>query len=262
MAQETKGGSSEGYTPPPEGPVLLRFVEYVELGKRRSEYAGEVKVLDKVQMVFELHGPKYNGERIRIVETWSLHDKANFKKLFLAMRNGDNSITHMAQMLGKPFKGRIFHSKFTGRDGKEKVSAKLRDANGYHITAPISEDPETGEVKVLNVPEAKSPLRLFLWDFADQAMWDSLYMDGVMPDGRSKNFIQNDIREAVNFPGSRIDRLLSGANVERLVSAVDTTPPPRSTCFRPRSFVGGQQGIPTRPEVSAFDKAIAEEGGE
>src|SRR5690606_5501012 len=130
MQEAQKGGGD--YTPPPAGACLLRFIGYVEVGKQKSTYKGQTKIKDKVQLIFELHGKNYpprvtdDGEkiphRIKITETLSLSEKANFFKLFNAMRNGREDITHMAQMLGEPFRGRVFHNE--GKEGR--VFANLR----------------------------------------------------------------------------------------------------------------------------------------
>lgn len=218
MQEAQKGGGD--YQPPPEGVAMLRLVAYVELGKKREEYQGQVKIRDKVQLTFELHGKNYPVKevegvgkvpmRINVTESISLNEKANFFKLFNMMRNGRQHITHMAQMLGEGFKGRITHS--TGKKDPSKVFAKLRNESGYQISAPTREDPETGEAVALKVPAAISELRLFIWDAADKDQWDSLFIDGEYEEGKTKNVYQKQIREALNFVGSPIHAILSGAD--------------------------------------------------
>lgn len=218
--QEAQKGGGD-YTPPPEGACFLRLVGYVEIGKHRSTWQGNVKIKDKVHLVFELSGKNYpptetdNGPvpaRITVKETLSLSEKANFFKLFNAMRNGREDITHMAQMLGEGFIGRVYHSTFQGRDGKEVTIARLRNDAGYSIRPPYREDPETGESVKVRVPDAISQLRLFVWDLADKDMWDSLFIDGEYDDGRTKNVFQAAILEAENFEGSPIHQVLAGAD--------------------------------------------------
>lgn len=215
MQQAQKGGGD--YEPPVAGACLLRFIGYIEIGKQESSYKGQVKVKDKVQLIFEVHGKNYppkeiDGElyphRIKITETLSLSEKANFYKLFNAMRNGREDITHMAQMLGEPFRGRIYHSE-PSKDGR--VYARLRNDAGYSIAPPYIEDAETGESRKVKVPEAISPLRLFVWDMASKEMWDSLFIDGEYEEGKTKNVFQEAIANAKNFPGSAIHQLLAGA---------------------------------------------------
>lgn len=234
MSAENKssGGTGE-YTPPVAGAVLLRFIGYIEIGQRREDYKGEVKIKDKVKLLFELHGRNYPvketedglvAQRITITESISYHEKSNFKRLFLAMRNNDVSITHMAQMLGKGFRGRIYHKEFVGQDGQKKVFARLRDDNGYSIGPALAEDPETGEVKTIRIPECVSQPKVFLWRHADKAMWDNLYIDGEYSDGKSKNLFQNDITQAINFKGSAVDSLLNSSGIDEALSQYNTAP--------------------------------------
>src|SRR5690606_40906612 len=121
--------------------------------------------------------------RITVKETLSLSEKANFFKLFNAMRNGREDITHMAQMLGEGFIGRVYHSTFQGRDGKEITVARLRNDAGYSIRPPYSEDPETGASGKGRVPVAISPVRLLVWDLSDKSMWEGLVLVGEYDDG-------------------------------------------------------------------------------
>ena len=215
MQQAQKGGGD--YTPPAEGACLLRFIGYIEGGKHKSTYKGETKIKQKVKLIFEVHGKNYPVKelddgtklptRITVTETLSLSEKAHFFKIFNSMRNGREEITHMAQMLGEGFRGKIFHNK-----GKEdKVFANLRNDNGYSITPPYSEDPETGEARKLKVPEAISQLRLFVWDLASKEMWDSLYIDGEYEEGKTKNVLQEWVLSAVDFKGSPLEQLLADA---------------------------------------------------
>lgn len=215
MQEAQKGGGD--YTPPAAGACLLRFVAYVELGKQKSTYKGETKIKDKVRLVFEVHGKNYpikkldDGtevvQRITITETLSLSEKAHFFKIFNAMRNGREDITHMAQMLGEPFRGRIYHNE--GKEGK--VFANLRNESGYTITSPYIEDAETGESRKVKVPEAVSQLRLFVWDQPSKEMWDSLFIDGEFDEGKTKNVFQAAILSAANYKGSPLEQLLAGA---------------------------------------------------
>lgn len=215
MQEAQKGGGD--YTPPPAGACSLRFVAYIELGKQKTTFKGETKIKDKVRLVFEVHGKNYpvkeldDGtkipQRVTITETLSLSEKAHFFKIFNAMRNGREDITHMAQMLGEPFRGRIFHNE--GKEGK--VFANLRNEAGYSIAPPYVEDPETGESRKVKVPEALSELRLFVWDQPSKEMWDSLFIEGEYEEGKTKNVLQAAVLAAANYKGSPLEQLLAGA---------------------------------------------------
>lgn len=216
MTEATEGGD---YTPPAEGMCRLRFVAYVEVGKHTSTFKGETKQADKVQLVFELSGPKHapqdiDGEkvpyRIAIYENAGknygpLNEKANLYKLFKAM-NYDGTATHFAQLLGKDFLGTVVHSK-----KGDKVYASLRSDAGYTVRKPFVEDAETGEVKRIVADAPVSPLRLFLWNMADLEQWSSLFIT------EQRNPFQKTIRQADNFVGSLI-------HTELLQAGLDATP--------------------------------------
>lgn len=233
MTKAKQGGGD--YTPPAEGFTKLRFIGYIEVGKHESNYKGVPKTQDKVQLVFELSGPKHapkvddNGNkiptRITIEENLSLNEKANFFKLFQRM-NYAGTATHMVQLLGEAFLGTVFHDKWKGADGKERVTAVLRGPDGaYSIRPPRIDDPETGEPRPVAVDPVISPLRYFLWNYADKASWDSLFIDGEYPErkdeagkvlapAKSKNVLQNKIRSAKNYPGSPAAELTGGAPID------------------------------------------------
>ena len=214
MTEATEGGGD--YTPPAEGVCRLRFIAYVEVGKHTSNYQGQEKQADKVQLVFELSGPKHqpyeiDGEkvpyRITVYENagrnyGALNEKANLYKLFKAM-NYDGTATHFAQLLGREYLGTVKHKK-----KGDRVVAELRGDNGYTIRPPVFEDPETGESRKVAVDPAISPLRLFLWNFADLEQWSSLFIDG------ERNPFQKTIRQADNFVGSPIQIALLEAGLD------------------------------------------------
>lgn len=219
MNEAQKGGGD--YQPPAAGITRLRFVGYVEVGKKFNEKFN--KTQEKVKLIFELSGPKHeprktdSGEliphRITVIENLSLNEKANFYKLFKAM-NYDGSATHIAQLLGREYLGTVVHVK------KDKnVYANLRDDNGYTIRSPYYEDPVSGETHFLQAGPQISDIRCFLWDYADKEMWDSLYIEGqydeekddegkVTRPAKSKNVFQEEIKAAVNFEGSPIAEIL------------------------------------------------------
>lgn len=256
MTQATQGGGE--YTPPPEGWANLRFISYIEIGKHEKTIKGAKKTTQRVLLTFELSGKLYppneagEPQRITIEENKSLNDKANFYKLFTRM-NYAGKAQHMAQLLGEAFRGRVVHDKWKGADGKERISAVLRDKDtGYTIMPPRIEVPKmdeegapTGEVEVRNVTVAPaiSPLKCFLWDFADMEQWASLFIEGEHPErknekgevtakAKSKNALQNRIKLAKNFTGSVIHTLLvaSGKPLD-IPDAEDGTDPDQPEQF-------------------------------
>ncbi len=238
MNVATTGGGD--YEPPAAGPVRLRFISYVEVGKQKDIVMGKPKVRDTAILTFELSGPKHKPtvgddgklypHRISLELAISLNEKAHFYKVFRAL-NYAGKAKHIAELLGEAYKGEVVHRKYKGRDGKERIAADLYDkAKGvYTIGAPRYElvNPEThenpgptGEFAVLPVDAPISPIKLFLWDFADAEQWASIFIDGeyaerkdadgtVTAPAKSKNVIQNKVRLAENFKGSPIYTVLS-----------------------------------------------------
>lgn len=208
---------------PPEGSANLRFVGYVETGKHKATFEGKEKLEDEVRLVFELSGKNYpprevEGEkvphRITLKMNRSLNQKAGFFKLFNRM-NYEGKATHMAQLLGNAYRGRVFHGTIVATGDK---FLKLRDDTGYTIAPPRAEvmDPETGDVSTvpITVAPALSQLRLFVWGAAPAAlkqMWPSIHIAGSYGEGanqRSANVFQDRIKAAVNYQGSPIQQLL------------------------------------------------------
>jgi len=225
---------------PAEGPCNLRLVGYIEQGKHQGEYQGRKKLNEKVTLIFEVSGKNHppivtdNGtfpHRITVNENLSLSDKARFFKLFQLL-NYKGTAKIAAELLGAPFRGRIVHREYTGKDGKQHKVAELMDKKlgAYTITAPrveaVDEDGEpTGEYREVKVAEPLSDLRCFIWNHPDMEQWESIFIEGeyeerkneageVTAPARSKNQFQLKIRSALNFDGSPIQQLLADAGVK------------------------------------------------
>lgn len=226
------------YTPPPEGPCLVRFISYIELGKQKQKVKGIDQIKDMVLLGFELHGKNYpvhvaddgtkTPVRLSIETNLSLNEKAHFYKLFTRM-NHTQSAKHMAELLGEGFKAQVVHDKWTGNDGKERITATLKAADGYTIQPARAElqNPETGDIEWTNlkVPATVSPIRCFLWDYADMEQWGSLFIEGEYPErkndkgeviakAKSKNVFQDKIKRAVNFTSSPMYALLTAGGTK------------------------------------------------
>ncbi len=214
------------YVPPAEGLAKLRLIGYVEVGKQRSVFKGVEGFKDQVKLIFEIHGKKWEPkdidgkkvpQRITVTLNRSTSAKAGFYKLFLKMRDNNPDITHMAELLGEAFMGKIRHREYevTNNGQKEKrIAAELTDAEkAWTITPPyvdvpvMEKDEDTGEMvptgeyerRPQSVPAAMSPLRLFIWDHADKEQWDSLEIEGADAD---KQHLKLTVLKAKNFVGS------------------------------------------------------------
>ena len=237
MTKAQSGGGD--YTPPAAGPTRLRLVGYVETGQHMGSYNGQPKKEDCVEVTFELSGPKHpprehEGKKyphlITLKLNKSLNEKAKFFKLFQIL-NWEGKAKHMAELLGKPFKGRVIHREYTIKGSDKKgIAAELWDktTSAWTIEAPRYEkvNPEeheqpgpTGEYLDLKVDPAISEERCLIWGEmggpAAAAMWASIFIEGEYPEeknedgsikrkARSKNVIQNKIKAAVNFEGSPV----------------------------------------------------------
>lgn len=247
MTKAQTGGGGD-YTPPAAGPCGLRLVAYIELGKHVERFAGKPDtVKPKVAMVFELSGPNHPPHvsedgtvtpiRVTVEENYSLNDKANFFKLFTKM-NYAGTATHMIQLLGEAYLGTVVHRKYKKKSDPADpaqwtgvaVELKAKDT-GYTIRPPrrAKIDEATGmelaEFIPINVAPAITPLKGFLWDYADMAQWACIFIDGQWPErkdaagvvtspARSKNVWQDQIKRAVNFQGSPIYSVLAAAGAD------------------------------------------------
>lgn len=226
MTKAVSGGAREIAK---AGPTRLRFVGYIEIGKHQGKGKAAAKQQDKVQLVFELSGKnhpprEFDGKKfpqtIVITETKSLNEKANFFKLFSKM-NWAGKATHMAQLLAEDsnsFIGEVSHYTFKGSTGEDVTIAQLRADGAYNINKPFRTNDEDETVAV-KVDPALTPVRFFAWNTATKEQWDSLFIDGEYEategkDGqpgrpaKSKNVIQNTIKMALNFKGSKIEEVL------------------------------------------------------
>lgn len=285
---------------PPAGQTPMRFIEYIELGHQpQKPFQGKPKQpCPEVILTFELLGQKYVrevdveggkklisdilSERVQI----KLSDKANFRKLFGKMTYGRSEITHLAQMLGEPFKGTITHSPATNEKGEAiKQYANLRTEDGtIGIAAPFMNIPlvdadgePTGETerKALKVRDPLRPLRIFLFDNPTKETWDSLFIDGYREiknaDGtttkQSKNWIQERILGSTQFTGSALEALLhevGGLSIDPEVAPasdevgsgdeVDQTPAP-ATGNVPPAAAAAQANKAQATKPSATDAA-------
>jgi hypothetical protein len=246
MTKTTKGGG-DGPKVPAAGPTRLRLVGYVELGLQEVVFQGVAQEKPRFKLIFELSGKnhmprEFDGKKqpwlLEIEETLSRNEKANASKIFKAMNHTGKHV-HFAQMLGEAFVGEVIQRKYPRRsDDKSKpdtwtgVAADLR-AKGqpYTMKAPYRTNDDDEQVLV-QVDRAITPLRCFLWEHADREQWDSLFIEGEYPEvkddagkvilpARTRNVLQATIKRAVNFPGSKIEALLSGVSPAALVAGLD-----------------------------------------
>lgn len=225
---EAKGGGD--YEPPKAGLTIVTLIGYIEIGVQKHEIPNKPSYeSNDVQLIFELNGGANKAEvvdgkliakRLSITEKLSQNEKANYFKIFNQL-NYDGQATHGAQLLGRHYLAQVYVEK--GKNGQ--IYASLKGPNGYNFQAPIvikgdPLDPENQTKHPVPAPaRAQAENKVFLWDYASKEMWDALYIDGeyearkdpktgVEYPAKSKNVLQNKIKEAINFPGSPIQKIL------------------------------------------------------
>jgi hypothetical protein len=242
---KAKAGGGDDFPVPVEGPCRLRFVEYIEVGKHTDEYMGKPKIVERAYLTFEISGPKHppvtlqDGTKVPHKVTFdigiSANEKSHFFKLFNRL-NYAGKFRHIVGLLGSAYKGTLIHRKYAKR-GEDKakpetwtgVAVELfnKATSSFTIEAPryevVTEEGPTGDFAELKVDPPISPLRAFVWNYADKEMWDSIFIDGEYPErkddkgvvtapAKSKNKYQLEIKAANNFPGSPIAVILAGGD--------------------------------------------------
>lgn len=253
LTEASKGGS--GYTPPAEGTCIATLIGYIELGRRlKKGFKGAKDTKPRqAKWIFELAGGTNphttNDEGVKsakriTVKTWlpepgkQPSEKSGFYKLFSALNyDKDPAVKIPAQLLGKHVKVRVEHYEFESNGEKVKMASIGGAQEGFNITAPridLTDDSgmPTGEYRVIPAPERISELRLFLWDYANKQMWDDLFIEGEYEaveakDGKparpakSKNVIQLELREALDWEGSPIQQILAAGGEDLNLDALD-----------------------------------------
>lgn len=216
------------------GKTVGRFIQYIELGLqpgRPNKHNKNPKPAEEVWAVFELLGPKnvrtetVDGKEVEFADRVAVRlkkkfsGKADFKKLFEAMRYGRDNIKHMAQMLGEAFVITVEHNT-NGEGEAAKTYANIKNGTGWLIGAPYEVDAITNETKKYKVraPVKAEDIKLFLWNNPTDECWDSLFIDGsrTKKDAKgndvevSKNWMQETILKALNFEGSAVQEMLGG----------------------------------------------------
>lgn len=232
-SKEVKGGFDK--KPARAGIALFRLRSYIEVGQHAVKSGqGKGKKFNMAHLEFELVHPDHliGPDDKKFPDTlWvrnlnvSQNSGSNYFKLFSAM-DYDGKYTSFSQMLGHAFMGKVVHN-VSG----DKTYVNMREAGKdapWLIGAPrYCADPINAPeaVTVVPVPEMHDTQRLFLFDNPGvaapmvQKMWDSIGIVGAKDDGTPyKNWIQDTVREALNFEGSFVQSVVGGAAVA--VSAV------------------------------------------
>lgn len=218
----TKASSGGGdYVPPKPGPTRLRFVGYIEKGIHTTQWKGNDKTKSRAEFVFELSGPnhqprEFEGKKIptlvSFTEVVGRHQKNGYMKLFKIMAQDNPEATNFVELLGNAYRAEIVHGENTKQPDRPYIN--LRKDGSYTLQSTTFTDPIENVVKRVPVDEPLSPIRVFLWDYADLAQWDSIHIEGTYDNGDSKNKYQEKIKTAENLTGSPIYEALVAAGRE------------------------------------------------
>ncbi len=229
---------------PAEGAALLRLQSYIETGTKQNKKNPSWKPAIDCIFTFELLHPKHMitpEGKPAFPQLYTMHVSKSATKgsmyirLFNAM-NWEAKHQHFDTMIGKTaFLGKLFH-RVVGEGNDKKTYVNLMDTDkAWHIGAPRIIDPIAETAAEVPVPEMFGEGKLFLWEEAGwsdeliKAAWDTLYRE--TPEGATKsgNWIQETIREAVDWAGSRTESVVDGNDIDISALAAPTpedTPPP------------------------------------
>lgn len=205
------------FTPDPNGMYVGRLIGYVEEGIHESTYNNQTIRRNTLRLDFELSSlDKDELESMRDGEnrlplkskviTLSFNEKSNLFKLSKSM-DPDEKYEHLYQMLNKIF---LLELEFNTDKETKRISYFIKN-----VKLPIGKNvAPNGKVEIVDYSNYAAPIsrpiRCFIWDHPSIEAWDSLYIPGEY-NKESKNYIQNHIRDAVNFKDSPIYELLTEA---------------------------------------------------
>lgn len=200
----------------PAGQAYARMYKYIEFGQQPQEYNGKAKApADEFKIGFKLYGGPDGCYNDRTIDSFELavsnNAKAGAKKAFDKL-NWKGDIKHPAQAMGRAFMVTITVKK-NETSGKESnrldlngIFPAINPADGKEVQLPPL-DPADREFFFFNSPTPET--------------WGALYVEGTWDDGKPKNDrVQGKILKALNFPGSKLEQMISG------VVLPDLTPDP------------------------------------
>lgn len=217
----TETGTSGGGGLMPAGQAYARMYKYIEYGQQPQEFKGKVKApADEFKVGFKLYGGPDGVYNDRTMDTFELAvsnaKNAGAKKVFDKL-NWKGDIKHPAQAMGRAFLVTITQVK----NSQDKLVNRL-DLNGiFPALNPV-------DGKEVALPELDSKDReFFFFQNPTPETWGALYVEGTWDDGGSKNKAQEKILSALNFPGSKLEQMISGVVLPDLApDAPVATPEP------------------------------------
>lgn len=200
----TETGTSGGGGLMPAGQAYARMYKYIEYGQQPQEFKGKVKApADEFKVGFKLYGGPDGCYNDRTMDTFELAvsnaKNAGAKKVFDKL-NWKGDIKHPAQAMGRAYLVTITQVK----NSQDKLVNRL-DLNGIF---PALNPVDGKEVQL--PPLDANDREFFFFQNPTPETWASLYVEGTWDDGGSKNKAQEKILSALNFPGSKLEQMISG----------------------------------------------------
>lgn len=245
MTETTKGGTAVIL---PAGTYNAVMIDYIEMGKQVQLYQGKPNGKPPAltaRIGFEVYGD--DGEVAHILAMpmtiASNNEKATCKRIFDRMHAAYPDITHLGLALGRQFRLEITVDESKGK--------KYNNINWDSITRPANFNPETGKPYVIPALD-ESKVRGFFWDYPTVETWKGLFIDGKRDDGKSKNFIQEEIiSKAVDFACSPLFTLLSTEKLPMDIVPVNEEPPVADTGAEQTAPVPAAPPAPIAPVPAA-----------
>lgn len=219
-----KGGNFERRLLP-TGTALVRFSTYVEMGVHpQRAYKGKAKPpAPEMKLGFHVVGGMGKDLEGKTVPFRTPEDVEN--GYFPPIRNSYGIVMGRSEASKSV---QIFNAMNYAKDATHFVE-KLGQL--YLLKSSVSEDGKYNNFDLTTLAEPVDPMtatvytapelpedkyQLLLWNAPTKEQWDSIFIEGTTKgdDGveKSKNYIQEKIKKAMNFVGSAIEQLVLGGD--------------------------------------------------
>lgn len=172
LVVSNSGGGESNFKPVPPGMHLARCYRVIDMGTQRSEWQGDVKLLHKIMIQFEVHGEDEEGnpmvtnkgEPMSISKNYtaSLGEKSNLRKDLVTWRGREFTADELKGFQMENLLGvwaMLSVAKSTGNNGKE-----------YTNIMSINPVPKT--IKA-NLPEGHNETKMFSLQNPDMELFES-----------------------------------------------------------------------------------------
>ena len=224
LSNPTSGGGERRLLP--AGTALVRLSGYIEYGTQLVQKFGSDETEPKrvFRLVFKIVGgqgtneagervPFKDGDFFTTLSTWdialSAHEKSKAVKMFATM-NYKKTARHFSGLLGELYFVDINHEikngKTMARPDWKTLSKPVDRMTGQLYDAPVLPD---------------DAYQLFLWDNPTPEQWASINIEGTTAQGKSKNYIQDQILKAQDFRDCRSEDMLSCVELPTLTAEAE-----------------------------------------